>query len=374
MKLNAITKFIRSKFPKRSVADRVVGVEPSKPWPRAESDGNVPPLRNPGPYQSDNELHVIAVYFNHHGFENPRKNFRQFVRHMSGLDNVVLHIVELVVRDMPFEVTDEHNERHTRLRTDHELFHKENLVNIGVAHLTKLYPDWKYVAWVDADVKFMNPNIVADTIRACNRYNVVQMWGEAIDLGPSLKPLRFPKNRGTQYHEDILVSSFGYCFVNMVLEQYKYTSGATTWHPGYAWAMRREIWDKIGGLLDISILGAGDHHMAWAFVGKPMQGIHGAATQSYKDECFRYLKNASAVVAHNLGYVDGLILHYWHGRKSDRKYVERWEILVGNKFDPKIDLVRREDGLLQLTPRSSKLRDDIRKYFLQRNEDANTIK
>lgn len=319
-------------------------------------------------------LHVIAVYFNHQGFENPKKNFDHFVNHMNSLSGVVLHVVELVIRGLPFEVTDSNNPNHVQLRTEHELFHKENLVNIGVANLNRMYPDWQYMAWVDADLKFMNPNVVQETIRQCNRYNMVQMWAEAIDLDPKLKPIRFKKHVKDTAYDETVVQSFAYCYNNLEVENYKYTASGTTWHPGYAWAMRREIWDRLGGLLDISILGAGDHHMAWAFVGKPMQGIHGLATQSYKDECFAYLKNASAVVGRNLGYVDGLILHYWHGRKGDRKYVERWDVLVKNKYDPKMDLIRDENGLLQLTDRSRKLKEDIRRYFLQRNEDANTLK
>jgi hypothetical protein len=351
MKLSKFREFFQSAFnPQTST--------PIQAWSMSEND----------------KLHVIAVYFNHHGFENPRKNFDNFVAHMEGMPNVVLHVVELVVRNMPFEVTNADNPHHTQVTTEVELFHKENLINMGVANLTKLYPEWKYVAWVDADIKFMNPSIIQDTIRACNRYSVVQMWAEVLDLDPTLKPLRFPHWKDGKAGEDVVVSSFGYCHVNGVSEQYKYTAAGTTWHPGYAWAMRRDIWDALGGLLDISILGAGDHQMAWAFVGKPNQGLHGEATDSFKDDCLAYLNNASSVVAGNLGYVDGMILHYWHGRKGDRKYVERWDILVGNKFDPKTDLVRRSDGLLQLTGNKPKLRSDIQTYFRQRNEDANTLK
>ena len=38
-----------------------------------------------------------------------------------------------------------------------------------------------------------------------------------------------------------------------------------------------------------------------------------------------------------------------------------------------LDLRREESGLLKLTGRSPGLRDGIRQYFLQRNDDANTL-
>ena len=69
----------------------------------------------------------------------------------------------------------------------------------------------------------------------------------------------------------------------------------------------------------------------------------------------------------------GLIHHHWHCRKANRKYVERWSILVDNGFDPALDLRCEPSGLLKLTKRSRGLRDGIRDYFEQRNDDANTL-
>ena len=49
----------------------------------------------------------------------------------------------------------------------------------------------------------------------------------------------------------------------------KYTSrGADYWHPGYAWAMTRQAYEKIGGLYDVGVLGSGDSIMALSFINK----------------------------------------------------------------------------------------------------------
>ena len=58
---------------------------------------------------------------------------------------VTLHVVELVLGQAPFEVTNARNPLHVQLRTDTEFFQKENLINIGVANLTKRFPDWRYL-------------------------------------------------------------------------------------------------------------------------------------------------------------------------------------------------------------------------------------
>jgi hypothetical protein len=73
----------------------------------------------------------------------------------------------------------------------------------------------------------------------------------------------------------------------------------------------------------------------------------------------------------NLGYVRGSLLHHWHGPKAARKYVERWSIVVDNDFNPDTDLAYDSQGLLYLSnPNKTKLRDDLRAYFRQRNEDS----
>lgn len=317
------------------------------------------------PLEGNARLHVAAVYFNHRHFNSLLTNFQRFQAHMEDL-GVTLHIVEVVLNDAEFEVTDPHNDHHVQLRTQYELFHKENLVNIAFANAIKLYgPDCKYLAWIDADLHFMAPNIVQDTIDELQRHPVVQMWSRAIDLDPDGHPIKFP---GTG---DTVVHSFAWCYKNLGIYNKPKLGYATLWHPGYAYAIRRDTFEAMEGLFDISILGAGDHHMAWAFVGHVHKGIHGQASEVYKKKAREHLFKIKHEVNGDLGCVDGTIIHYWHGTKGSRRYVERWSILVDNKFDPDQDLVRRADGLLELTGNNLGLRDGIRKYFELRNDDCN---
>ena len=280
---------------------------------------------------------------------------------------VTLHVVELVLGQAAFEVTDARNPLHTQLRTDTEFFQKENLINIGVANLTRRFPDWRYMAWIDGDITFFNPTVVTDTLYRLQRHPVVQMWSRACDLGPDGVPMDL---KGPDGNQSAIVHSFGYCYANRADQSVAY---ATYWHPGYAFAMRRETFEAVGGLYENAILGAADHHMACAFIGEPARGIHGQASEGYKRDALAWCERASIVVKNDLGYVPGLIHHHWHGRKVDRKYVERWSILVEEGYDPVLDLRREPSGLLKLTGRSPRLRDRCRAYLFQRNDDANTL-
>lgn len=265
-----------------------------------------------------------------------------------------LWIVEVAYGNRPFEVTDENNPQHIQLRTTEELWHKENMVNIAMAHISRQRPDWWAAAWIDADIEFLNPNWLVETWHQLQHYDIVQMFDTCVDLGP--------------YHETLEVHrGFAWCYCTGKPFNAKY---GPFWHPGYSWSARRSALDHLGGLIDHSILGAGDHHMALAFINRAELSLPGDIHQNYRDMVMRFQTRAERYIRRNIGFTPGTILHYFHGPKKARKYIERWKILVDDKYNPLVDVSYDSQGLLQLDPENIRLRDDIRAYFRQRNEDT----
>jgi hypothetical protein len=71
-----------------------------------------------------------------------------------------------------------------------------------------------------------------------------------------------------------------------------------------------------------------------------------------------------------LGYVPGIIRHHYHGSKKNRKYQERWQILVKHQYSPSLHVKRDEKGIIiPTTDFPEDLKTDIYNYFLERNED-----
>jgi hypothetical protein len=140
--------------------------------------------------------------------------------------------------------------------------------------------------------------------------------------------------------------------------------------PGGAWAFRREAFDAVGSLLDICILGAADSHMVLGLVGKTSERHHEVVGcgDAYRDAILNWQMRAR-VLNYNIGCVDAHVMHHWHGPKARRGYPDRWKILQRNHYNPHIDVFRDHRGVLQLSPNKPNLRDDIRAYFRQRNED-----
>ena len=313
-----------------------------------------------------NILDVVAVISNPFRYRSRYDLYRQFERHALE-SGVRLTTVELAYGERLFEVTSPDNPRHVQFRSSHTLWHKENLINLGIARLPA---DWRYVAWIDADIQFARHDWAQETMQQLQHHPVVQMWSHAIDLGPKHEPMG-PQHQGFAfcYRENI---PFAYAPNGSALS-YPHTQGprpANYWHSGFAWAARREAIDTLGGLMDFAVLGAGDWHMAKALLGMALEGMYPGVSSSYLRKVAAWQDRAAAL-RRNIGYVPGLINHYFHGKKVDRKYWSRWQIIVNNGFDPDKHLVYDAQGVLRLSDDSPiALRDDIASYFTQRNEDS----
>lgn len=319
-------------------------------------------------------FYVISVITNPERFKTRTRLFKEYMERMKKYE-VNLVVVEGAFGERDFEVTDPSNPLHIQIRTPSEIWLKENLINIAI---NRLPDNWKYIAWIDGDIDFVRPDWVSETIHELQHHPIVQLFEDAIDTGPNFEVLKVYK-------------SFAYCYKknlpkkqtdaskqkeleaikdnNVSYVDYNNYSNGYYWHPGFAWAATRDAINTIGGLFEIGILGAGDHHMACALIGDAKNsiplGIHG----NYKKYIFAWEKRALRLHK-NIGYVKGTIYHFWHGKKSNRKYKERWQILIDNNYDPSNDIHKDWKGVLTLYPGHEKLRDQIREYFQIRNEDS----
>jgi hypothetical protein len=310
-------------------------------------------------------LHVVTAISNPIRWNSRIAHYRKFRDHM--LDSgVELTVVECALGERPHELVDDSpHVTHVAVRADTLAWTKENLTNIGIQR--GVPEDASYIAWIDADVAFSNPHWASDTVHALQQYAVVQPWTSAIDLGPSGEPMLI-KGAHVQTSFAKVWREMGDIDAwrkNGAIPEYSYP------HPGYAWAIRRSTLNNIGGLIEASGLGAGDHQMAMAFIGHIGKSIHGATTPAYQDFIRAWGERAYKYVQGAVGYVSGMLSHQWHGEKSKRKYQERWDVLVAHGFDPVVDLRKNLYGVLELAGNKPAMASDFDRYFRQRDEDAN---
>jgi hypothetical protein len=262
-----------------------------------------------------------------------------------------LYVVELAYKGQQFYITDKSNPKHLQLYTETApMWHKENMINIGVK---KLLPgDWKAFAWIDADLEFDSAHWVTDTLRVLNgSYDIVQLFSHAVDMDAYNAPMS-------------IFSGFGFQYTH----RQKYGPGGVKYfHPGFAWAMTRQAYEQINGLYEVSILGSGDNNMALALLGHGLKSLNEHTSDEYKASVQDFVEKSQGL---RLGYVPGVIRHYYHGSKKNRKYAERWKILVTHQYNPYLHVTTNDDGLLVPTNECpQEMLDDIYTYFVERNED-----
>jgi hypothetical protein len=296
-------------------------------------------------------LHVVVPYSNPLRWNSRLNLFQQFAKHMQE-SGVCLHVVECAYGNRPFVLRDECEYHHIGVRARDMVWNKENLLNIGIARLPE---DWRYMAWIDADVFFRSPTWAQDTVHLLQQFAVIQPWSDCYDLGPEGEHLHNHKSFCRQFFHGLPVGKGPYEFA----------------HPGYAWACTREALDKLGGFIETGALGAGDKHMALALLGRADESIPEDMTAGYRAPIKAWERNAEAL-KRNIGYLKGTIEHAFHGPKPKRNYLERWKVLAKHKFDPVWDLRRNTWGVYDLAGNKPDLRRDMAKYFMQRFEDANT--
>jgi len=301
----------------------------------------------------DSKLHVIMVVSNPCQYARRYILAREFIKRMNLEENIILYVVELAYGSHKFYLTEAKNKRHLQLHGGNcpPIWHKENMINIGVRRL--LPPSWKAFAWIDADIEFENPNWAKDTLKILNGCkDIVQIFSHAVDMD---------KNENAMS----IFPSFGY----QLSKGRPYGgNGINMWHPGFAWACTRRAYEKMGGLYERSVLGAGDHNMALSLIGNGGKSVNIDTTQDYKDSVLDFENRAHGL---RFGYIPGVIRHYFHGSKVNRQYSERWKILVDHEYSPTDHMeTRKSDGLLIPTALCPpKLLADIRRYFEERNED-----
>jgi len=195
--------------------------------------------------------------------------------------NTQLKIIELAYGSQPFMTNADF-----KIRTSKPLWHKENLINIAISKLPK---DWKYVAWLDADIYFENKNWASEAIESIDN--------EYVFCQPFTHCINYNQNK-IMY----IVQSFS----NKVV-----TNSNDIYHTGYVWITNRKTYDYLGKLFDLNIYGSGDFDIAHALIGK----INDFYPEFVKNQL--YLYNGIKVIT-----LSGIVKHFEEDQEQHKRYKE----------------------------------------------------
>lgn len=280
--------------------------------------------------------------------------------------NVSVYLTEcLYGSDTDYQLSGLASDRvtHVGVRAATAAWAKENLLNISLARA----PDSaQKFAFLDADVTFRQKGWANRAIAALDLYPVVQPWTQAIDLGPNDEVMAVHTGFAYVWHLGKPIIPIGTKF---------WTDSAYTYpHPGYAWCWRRNTLDAVGRLYELAGMGAADHSMAVAMVGKYQLGIQKGMGSGYRDSVGAWSNRAYAQIQGKIGYTSDTIEHPFHGKKAKRGYQTRWGPFVDAGFDPTTDLKTNSYGVMEFAGNKPALELQWLNYLKDRDEDANTLK
>lgn len=307
---------------------------------------------------SPDELVVVSGYYNPCRYHSRRKNHDLFCESLDAQG--VTHLtLECAFPGQDFELPEALHV--LRVPAGTQCFQSERLYNL----LASWLPDTcRYVAWVDCDVLFANPNWAAEAVQALQAYPVVQLFERCH---------RLPENG--ELSQASVVDSLG-----AVMQRAGWATPQGNLdkhgHTGYAWAMRRELFDEVG-LYEGAIAGVADHMMAHAFYadyGTCVEAFIGTSPRQMAH--FRaWGAQMHARVQGRLGVVAGDITHLWHGSAENRRYLEQLHLLCHLDYDPATDIVAPFGRPVEWSKGFNKpaVRQMLDQYFIRRREDGDMV-
>ncbi len=290
---------IMTKYPVLQHSDIMPYIENAIIGPPEEVTLTIPAVY-PKPTKSD--MAVLLVYFNACSYKNLERNLR--LTYMSLIDaEIPVFLVEHLFKDQE-PIFPENGSTIFNTRSDSYMFYKENLLNWLMPRIpsqfTKFY-------MMDCDLIFSSPTWYDDVSALLDTHDVVQPFQEAIWLKSDLNTI-LHKRIGFAYGHNL-----------------GHTLNLSKYHPGFAWAFRRDFIEPIG-IFDLNVLGSGDTILA------------SAALQNYCIEEFWKMTNIEDDYKSTNNYINlfknvrptyysnNMVYHLWHGSKLNREYNNRYTL------------------------------------------------
>lgn len=300
------------------------------------------------------EIWAITSFFNPAGYRRRLVNYRQFHDALQ----IPLATIELSFNNN-WELAEHDADILVRISDGDVMWQKERLLN---QLITQLPRGCKYVAWIDSDVLFQDPDWPQQAIETLPNVPLVQL---------------FSTLRYLNEDQDDLTSTQCFPAVAAAVREGRPPSDLigplTDGYPnmGMAWAARRELLEK-HGFYDGCVTGGGDTALVSAAYGLPediMRRHH--SMNSYQHQRYRlWADGLYSEINGNIGVLPGEIRHLWHGDLSDRRYGSRHSDISPHNFDPNTDLRLGRDGAWRWATEKPALHAQIRRYFHGRNEDG----
>lgn len=307
----------------------------------------------------------ITTFFNPADYVNKLENYKKFRRSLKQ-QGLKLLTIELAFFNKEFKLTKNDADILIQVRGDEKniIWQKEALLNLGIK---KLPDGCDKIVWLDCDIIFENDNWIKETSESLEKYKIIQPFSWSFRLVKNNKRKSFKETKlGEKNGERLYGVVYGALTKGKNVLHWGYYEDHG--HTGFAWAARKEIFDKIG-FYDRALLYSGDLLMAMGFYG--VKAFHMRMNENLYNDYAIWADKIEKNIAGSISCTPGNVLHLWHGSFSNKCYHHGYyDILVKNNFDPRKDIKKNEKGILEWSSGKPRLHKCVREYFFIRREEG----
>jgi hypothetical protein len=284
---------------------------------------------------------VALCFFRPVEYKNPLINLKIVLEDLS-LANIPYFTIELLY---PNQINTISNPTLT-VFSNSVLFSKENLWNILE---TKIPEKYTKIVFIDADIRFSNPNWLDRISESLDKHSVIQ---------PMDFSYRDIPNNTNSY--SISVDNFRPSTAKGICN--KELMDISKHYPGFAIGIRRDFFKKIGGFFEYGLNGFGDSLFWGSFYDFDSKFTE--LTTTLFPEYIEYKNNIKNLIQDNtVGYLKkSEIFHLYHGALQNRRY-DRRDHYIPTKFS----VQKNEYGVLELE--SYDPERNLKQYWVDRKED-----
>ena len=290
-----------------------------------------------GTFFSKYDMAVCFVIFNPMQTKRIIMNYFYTVNRLKSV-GLPVFTIELVFDGRLPEIPDAFH-----VKGNSHMFHKERLYRLLEKNIPSKYTK---LAFLDGDILFEDESWYFKTSKVLDKYDVVQPFETAhwLDLTYTEKQLS---------RESVL---------KMTETEFNFK-----YHPGFAWCMRRDWYNKVG-FFDYAVSGSGDTLSTAGWLKKTFppkfKSCPASLTNAYK---IFYDKPSPRIT-----FLKGIkVSHLYHGTRENRQYETRHKLLEINTPINKL-LKTNADGVYEWVDLS--WNSTFLDYFKNRNDDDLSLK
>ncbi|MGB5595455.1 MAG: hypothetical protein WBM32_02655 [Crocosphaera sp.] len=326
---------------------------------------------------------AVTSYFNPLRYRSRKRNYLLFKSQLS----IPLLTIEWSP-DGNFELTEQDADFLIKLSSGDLMWQKERLLNIAFSQVPEQF---KYIAWLDSDILFLEQDWVKKSEILLKDCYIIQPFSEIFYLDESTTK-EFLKNGEFKQNSHLTSSQFKrrYSFIHQYqklgdqllkddlnLRFNNQNSNKLSHQPayGFAWVARKDFINQ-HQLYDRAILGGSDILSCYALVNgtkiltETYQSV-GWSFYTQNQTFFTWSEKIASVTHNQLSFLQGSLVHLFHGDLKNRQYISRMNGALKYNLDLDQDIVPTDEGLWKFTKKETQasFNDYFYNYLQSRRED-----